>query len=102
MQSGSLAILLHAHLPFVRHPEYEDFLEEDWLHEAVVETYLPLLRIFRRLAVEKVPFTVTITMTPTLCAMLRDPLLQERTERYLDRAEDLARREIDRTEFDAD
>ena len=101
MQSGSLAILLHAHLPFVRHPEYEDFLEEDWLHEAVVETYLPLLRIFRKLAVEKVPFTVTITMTPTLCAMLRDPLLRERTERYLDRAEDLARREIDRTEFDA-
>ena len=40
---GYLAIVLHAHLPFVRHPEYEDFLEEDWLFEAISETYLPLL-----------------------------------------------------------
>ena len=44
--SGSLALLLHAHLPFVRHPEHEEFHEEDWLFEGVVETYIPLLRFF--------------------------------------------------------
>ena len=39
MASGYLALVLHAHLPFVRHPEHEYFLEEDWLFEAISETY---------------------------------------------------------------
>ena len=26
-----LALVLHAHLPFVRHPEYNDPMEEYWL-----------------------------------------------------------------------
>jgi 1,4-alpha-glucan branching enzyme len=98
--SGSLALLLHAHLPFVRHPEYEEFHEEDWLFEGVVETYIPLLQIFRRLASEHVPVRLALTMTPTLCAMLRDPLLQHRTERYLDRGIELSRREVERTAGD--
>jgi 1,4-alpha-glucan branching enzyme len=85
MQKGSLALLLHAHLPWVRHPSHEEFLEEDWLHEAVVECYLPLLRVFRNLVAGRVPVRITLTMTPPLCAMLRDPLLQSRTRRYLDR-----------------
>ena len=42
---GYLSIVLHAHLPFIRHPEYPDFLEEDWLFEAMTETYIPLLRM---------------------------------------------------------
>ena len=40
---GFFCLVLHAHLPYVRHPEDEDFLEEDWLYEAMTETYLPLL-----------------------------------------------------------
>ena len=47
---GYLALILHAHLPYVRHPEYEEFLEEDWLYEAIVETYLPLLETLHGLA----------------------------------------------------
>ena len=46
--NGYLALVLHAHLPYVRHPEYEEFLEEDWLYEAIVETYLPLLEVLQR------------------------------------------------------
>ena len=41
MSNGFLALVLHAHLPYVRHPEYDEFLEEDWLFEAITETYLP-------------------------------------------------------------
>lgn len=101
MHSGSLALLLHAHLPFVRHPEHEEFHEEDWLFEAVVETYVPLVRMLRRLVAERVPVSLTLTLTPTLCAMLRDPLLKARTERYLDRGVELSRLEIERTAGDA-
>ena len=46
---GYLALVLHAHLPFVRHPEHEDFLEEDWFFEAITESYIPLLSMMERL-----------------------------------------------------
>ena len=56
MGSGFLALVLHAHLPFVRHPEHEDFLEEDWLFEAITESYLPLIAMMERLVRDEVPF----------------------------------------------
>ncbi len=101
MSNGYLALVLHAHLPYVRHPEYDDFLEEDWLYEAITETYLPLLQVLWRLADENVPFKLTMSLTPTLCSMLRDPLLQDRYVRYIERAIELARKELDRTRNDS-
>ncbi|MGH8164271.1 MAG: glycoside hydrolase family 57 protein, partial [Rhodanobacteraceae bacterium] len=93
---GSFALLLHAHLPFVRHPEHENFLEEDWLFEALTESYLPLLRMMRRLVDDDVPFKLTMSLTPTLGAMLRDELLQQRYLRHLERLIGLARQETER------
>lgn len=102
MRDGYLALILHAHLPFVRHPEQADFLEEDWLHEAVAETYLPLLAIFRRMAAEGVGFRLSMTLSPTLCAMLGDGLMRDRTERYLARGVELASLEAERSGADAE
>ncbi len=48
MSKGYLSIIFHAHLPFVRHPEHQDSLEENWLHEALTEVYLPLLSVSSR------------------------------------------------------
>jgi 1,4-alpha-glucan branching enzyme len=93
--------VLHAHLPYVRHPEYDEFLEEDWLFEAITETYLPLLQVLWRLADESVPYQLTTSLTPTLCSMLRDPLLQDRYVRYIERAIELARSELERTRHDS-
>ena len=93
---GFLALILHAHLPFVRHPEHEHFLEEDWFFEAVTETYIPLLRMMHRLVDDSVPFKLTMSLTPTLCAMLQDQLLRERYVRHLDNLIDLAAREQQR------
>src|SRR5438128_3938443 len=91
-----LALILHAHLPFVRHPEHEHFLEEDWLFEAITETYIPLLQMMQRLVNDNVPFKLTMSLTPTLCAMLQDELLRERYVRHLDLLIDLAARERER------
>jgi 1,4-alpha-glucan branching enzyme len=93
---GFVALVLHAHLPFVRHPEHEHFLEEDWFFEAVTETYIPLLRMMQRLVNDNVPFKLTMSLTPTLCAMLHDELLRERYVRHLDNLIDLAAREQQR------
>ncbi|HEY7000771.1 MAG TPA: 1,4-alpha-glucan branching protein domain-containing protein [Candidatus Udaeobacter sp.] len=96
MSSGSLALILHAHLPFVRHPEYEHFLEEDWFFEAITECYIPLVRMMHRLMDDHVPFKLTMSLTPTLCAMLQDKLLCERYIQHLDLLIDLAARETKR------
>jgi 1,4-alpha-glucan branching enzyme len=95
---GHFALILHAHLPFVRHPEHEHFLEEEWLFEAISETYIPLLRMMQRLVDDAVPFKVTMSITPTLCAMLGDQLLRERYVRHLDLLIDLAARERKRNQ----
>jgi 1,4-alpha-glucan branching enzyme len=93
---GRLAIVLHAHLPFVRHPEHDEFFEEDWLFEAITETYIPLLTMMQRLRRDGVPFKLTMSITPPLCAMLQDELLRSRYVRHLERTIRLAQREIDR------
>jgi 1,4-alpha-glucan branching enzyme len=93
MSSGSLALILHAHLPFVRHPEHDHFLEEDWFFEAITECYVPLVRMMQRLVDEHVPFKLAMSLTPTLCAMLQDKLLCERYVRHLDSLIDLVTRE---------
>ena len=63
---GYLALVLHTHLPYVRHPEHEDFLEERWLFEAITETYIPLIQVFENLATDQVPFKLTLSLTPPL------------------------------------
>jgi predicted glycosyl hydrolase (DUF1957 family) len=61
---------LHAPLPFIRHPEYPDFLEEDWFFEALTETYIPILDFSERLLSENVHFRYTINLSPTLVSMM--------------------------------
>jgi 1,4-alpha-glucan branching enzyme len=97
----SLAFILHAHLPFVRHPEHKHFLEEEWFFEAITETYIPLLRMMQRLVDDAVPFKITMSITPTLCAMLQDQLLCERYVRHLDLLIDLATGEQKRNRKDS-
>src|SRR5262249_45605407 len=99
MPLGHLCLVLHAHLPFVRHPEYEDFLEEDWLYEAITETYTPLLEVFESLEQSGTDWRMTMSVTPTLAAMLSDPLLQFRYVRHLDNLIALAGKELDRTRW---
>jgi len=48
----------------------------------MTETYLPLIAMMQRLARDEVPFQLTMTVTPTLCAMLQDQLLRDRYVRY--------------------
>ena len=96
MATGYLALVLHAHLPFVRHPEHQRHLEERWLYEALLECYLPLLDVFDRLAADDVPFALTMSVTPPLASMMKDALLQERFERHLATLEQLAEQEMKR------
>ncbi|MBR3134206.1 MAG: DUF1957 domain-containing protein [Clostridia bacterium] len=94
---GYVSFVLHAHLPFVHHPESEDYLEEQWLFEAISETYIPLITTFQKLVDEGVDFRFTMSLTPPLLNMLDNKLLQKRYIKYLKNHIELSKKEIDRT-----
>jgi len=97
---GYLCIVLHAHLPYVRHPEYPDFLEEDWLYEAITETYIPLIDVMQSLIDEGTDFRLTMSLTPPLLSMFADTLLQNRYIRHIGKLIELAEKEITRTQWE--
>jgi 1,4-alpha-glucan branching enzyme len=97
MARGYFTLLLHAHLPFVRHPEDATVMEERWLFEAVTGTYLPLLQMFEGLAHDGVPYRCAISLSAPLITMLTDDLLKQRYAEHLDDLIDLADKEIHRT-----
>ncbi|HHN74268.1 MAG TPA: DUF1957 domain-containing protein [Acidobacteria bacterium] len=97
---GALVLVLHAHLPWVRHPELPFYMEEHWLYEAIAETYLPLIEALRALERDGVPARLTIDVSPTVAAMLDDALLRERTLKYFDNLLGLVAKEKRRTAGD--
>ena len=97
MARGSIALVLHAHLPFVRHPESTTSLEERWLFEAITETYLPLLDVLEALEHDRLDVRLTVSISPTLLAMLTDRLLRARYLAHLDALVQLSEREERRT-----
>ena len=100
MVKGYLALVLHAHLPFVRHPEHDSFLEECWLFEAMTDTYIPLINIFDNLVDDNIDFHLTVSLSPTLINMLRDEFLIARYLKHLNRLITLAELEVIRTKSD--
>ena len=94
---GYVSFVLHAHLPFVHHPESDDYLEEEWLFEAISETYIPLLMNFQKLEEEKVDFRITMSLTPPLLSMLDSSLLQKKYINYLNKHIELCKKEVKRT-----
>lgn len=64
MTSGYVNLVLHAHLPYVRHL-CADRLEHRWLFEAITECYLPLLDVLEGLVRDRIPFRLTFSLSPT-------------------------------------
>jgi 1,4-alpha-glucan branching enzyme len=83
-ETGYLLIAVHAHQPFVRHPEYARAFEENWLCEALAECYLPLVGVCQGLLRDGIDARLTFSLSPSLCAMLQDDHLQRRFIRYLE------------------
>jgi len=101
MPTGYFSLILHAHLPFVRHPEYPEFLEEDWLYEAITEVYLPLIFIFQNLHESGANPRLAMNVSPPLCEMLADKLLETRYTEHLEQLIELANKELYRTKTEA-
>ena len=87
---------MHAHLPYVHHPEFERFFEENWLFEAIAETYLPLVQAMRRLLEKGVPGTLNLSVSPPLIEMLSNENLIEKFSVHLQKQLNLIEKEVAR------
>ena len=89
MGKGALALVLHAHLPYVRSAK-PGSLEEDWFFQALMECYLPLLEVLEEGAHKpnQQP-KLTLGISPTLLSLLSDRELQQRFPSWLDQRLDL-------------
>jgi 1,4-alpha-glucan branching enzyme len=74
--AGAFTFVLHSHLPYARQAGMWPHGEE-WVHEAIAETYVPLLDALNDLAEAGVDFRITVSVTPILAEQLADPLIKE-------------------------
>ena len=91
---GYFSLVLHTHMPYVRKNGAWP-VGEDWLYQAMSQTYLPLLGVLAQLEDEGVGGCLALTMTPVLCEQLADPYIQERFVAYLKTMREHTRKDID-------
>ncbi len=81
--SGSLILVLHSHLPYViRHGRWPHGVE--WLCEATVECYIPLLDQLFALREEGVRPGITISFSPVLLEQLADDEFPAILDEYIE------------------
>src|SRR5215217_6174918 len=78
---GAFTFVLHSHLPYARQAGMWPHGEE-WVHEAIAETYVPLLDALYDLLEEGVSFALTIGITPILAEQLADPVIVDHFIHY--------------------
>lgn len=95
--NGAFTFVLHSHLPYARQAGMWPHGEE-WVHEAIAETYLPLWSALYDLAEEGVDYKITISVTPILAEQLGDPLIVEHFLTYAEERAAWAAADIERFE----
>ncbi len=78
---GAFTFVLHSHIPYARQAGMWPHGEE-WIHEAIAETYVPLLNALYDLAEEGINYKLTVSITPILAEQLADPLIVEHFVHY--------------------
>src|SRR5512138_3533851 len=95
VKKGYFTLVLHSHLPYVRMAGRWPHGEE-MVHEAIAETYIPLLDALYELKAEGVEPRLTIGLTPILVEQIADPAVLEHFELYLQERVELSREEVER------
>lgn len=79
---GAFCLVLHTHLPYVLgHSTWPH--GANMLYEATAECYLPLLRVFRRLAGDGISPNLCLSLTPIVVEQLADDRFREWFPHYL-------------------
>lgn len=98
MAEKKLVLIINAHQGYTKNTDEETKFakENSLLFSAITETYIPLLNMFQRLESQGVPFKIVMVISPVLCSLLSNPLVQKKYIDYLDNLINLGRAEVER------
>lgn len=96
MSENKLLLILTARQGYLRSGDADFSVKSEGFFQAMTQSYIPLLNMARSLEADGVPFKIGLVLTPPLCEMLFDPLLQSQYEVYLSRLERLGEAELSR------
>ncbi|MDQ3696322.1 MAG: DUF1957 domain-containing protein [Chloroflexota bacterium] len=99
--TGAFTFVLHSHIPYARQAGMWPHGEE-WIHEAIAETYVPLLDALTDLQEEGVPIALTVGMTPILTEQLADPTIIDHFVAYAAERSAWAAADVERFERSGD
>jgi 1,4-alpha-glucan branching enzyme len=97
MTLGYFGLVLHGHIPWCKKSGTWPAGEE-WLMEAMNETYIPMLNILRELKERGVKTAITINITPILAEQLADEYMKQRFSEYMEDLISRAKNDIQRFE----
>lgn len=80
---AKLSLLLHFHIPYVRKRGVWPYGEE-WVHEAILDCYLPLLLALGEAEKKGVKNALLCSITPILAEQLNDSHIKEKFLQYID------------------
>ncbi len=97
MSVNNLGIVIVAHQPYARHITKEGEVpgpEYDILFETLTQTYLPIINLLHKFENEGIKSKFSIVLTPVLCSLLSDSIVQSQYVEWLDRCITLGKKEI--------
>lgn len=95
MTDGAFTFVLHSHLPYAREAGMWPHGEE-WVHEAMSETYIPLLNALYDLKEEGIRYRITVSVTPILAEQLDDDLIKRHFDTFAEERATWSAADIDR------
>ena len=94
-----LSLVIKANQDFIRHSE-EDIKSNaqvlNSFYEAISNVYIPLLEMIERLEADNISYRFALVLPPILCNMLSDTVLQDEYIKWLDKRNDLGKKELRR------
>lgn len=97
---GTFSLMLHAHIPYCRKSGVWPAGEE-WLFEAMNETYIPLCSVLRKFQMKNCKPRIMIGIVPILAEQLADPYMKDRFCEYMEDKIKRAEKDINRFSSDA-
>ncbi|HOS31271.1 MAG TPA: hypothetical protein PLR39_10695, partial [Treponemataceae bacterium] len=96
MSKKSLVLHMTLHQGYFRHLEGKHKAKNEILFSSISQVYLPLLNMFANLESDGIPFKIGLTISPTLCSLLSDPVIQQSYIEWLDSLITLGEAEVKR------
>ena len=104
MASKRIVLLISNPQAYIYHvgaEEKEFAAEMNHLYESISYIYIPLLNMFVSLEKDGVPFRIALVLSPVLCTLLKDPVVQQQYIAWLDGKIALGKSELERCSGDA-